>query len=231
VLGKVGRVKLRVGLVTIGQSPRTDVTPTLKKMLGSEAELIEKGALDNLTREQIEKLAPMATDYILVTRMKDGTYVKVARRHIFPRVQKCVEELEEVNVDLTVLLCTGKFPELKTKKLLIKPDKLVSKIVWGIMDRGKLGVVVPEKEQIPFLRRKWKKKGISLFIATANPYGEIKASEEAAAFLAEKNVDLIVLDCIGFTPRIKELFIRLTGKPVILPQTVLGRILKELTSA
>jgi protein AroM len=223
--------KLKVGLVTIGQSPRTDVTPTIEKMLGRKVELIEKGALDGLTRKEINKFAPTARDYILVTRIRDGTSVKIAERRIFPRVQKCIGELEEMGVDLTLLLCTGDFPEMKTKKLLIKPDKLISNIVWGVLKRGNLGVVVPEKDQIPLLRRKWKKKGISLVMATANPYGETKASEEAATLLTKENVDLIVLDCIGFTPKIKELFRRLTGKPVILPQTILGRVLKELVSA
>jgi protein AroM len=203
----------------------------MKKMLGAKVELIEKGALDSLTRKEIEKLAPTAGDYILVTRLRDGTSVKVTERRLFPRVQKCIEELEAMSVDLTVLLCTGEFPEIKTKKLLIRPDELISNIVWGILKHdGKLGVVVPEKEQIPLLRRKWKKKGVTLVMASANPYGEIKASEEAATFLAAQDVDLIVLDCIGFTPKNKELFRRLTGKPVILPQTILGRILKELVS-
>jgi protein AroM len=203
----------------------------MRKMLGPEVKLVEKGALDGLTKKEIKTLAPAAGDYILVTRLRDGASVSVSRRHILLRVQKCIEELEQMNVDLTLLLCTGDFPEIKTKKLLIKPDKLVSNIVWGVLKRGKLGVVVPEKEQIPLLRRKWRKKGISLVIAAANPYGEIKACEEAAAFLAEENVDLIILDCIGFTPKIKELFRCLTGKPVILPQTILGRVLKELVSA
>jgi len=222
---------LKIGLVTIGQSPRTDVTPTIREALDPEVELVEKGALDGLTKEEIDMFVPAAEDYVLVTRMRDGTSVEVARRHVFPRVQKCVEELEKMNVDLTLLLCTAEFPEIKTKKLLMYPDKLIANIIWGILNRGKLGVVVPEKKQIPLARRKWKNKGISLVIATANPYGEIKASKKAADFLAKQNVDLIILDCIGFTPKIKELFVRLTGKPVILPQTVIGQILKELVSA
>lgn len=222
---------LKIGLVTIGQSPRTDVTSTLKEALGTEVELVEKGALDGLTREEIDMFAPAARDYMLVTRMRDGACVKVARRHVFPRVQKCIEELEKMDVNLTLLLCTAEFPEIKNKKLLINPDKLITNIFWSILNRGKLAVVVPEEKQISVARRKWRKKGISLVMATANPYGEIKASKEAANFLAKQNVDLIILDCIGFSPKHKELFRRLTEKPVILPQTVIGRILKELISA
>jgi protein AroM len=228
MLSKGGRKNLKVGLVTIGQSPRTDVTPTLREIVGSEVQFIEKGALDDLTNKEIEKFAPIARDYVLVTRLRDGTSVKVAKRHILPRIQKCIEELEKMNIDLTLLLCTGEFPKIETKKLLIVPDKLISTIVWTILDHGKLGVVVPERKQIPMLRRKWKNRRVSLVLTTANPYGGIKALEEAATFLAEENVDLIVLDCIGFTLKIKELFRNLTKKPIILPQTILGRILKEL---
>jgi len=222
---------LKVGLVTVGQSPRTDVTPTIKKMLGSEVKLIEKGVLDGLSKEEIVRLAPTARDYVLVTRTKDGTSVKVARKRVVPRIQKCIEELEEAGVDLILLLCTGEFPKIKAKKLLITPDTLISSIVLEILKRGKLGIVVPEKEQILQLKQKWKNKNVSLSITTANPYGENKAFEEAANFLAKENVDLIILDCIGFTPKAKELFRRLTRKPVILPQTILGRILKELVGA
>ena len=221
---------LKVGLVTIGQSPRTDVTPTIKETVGTEVEFLEKGALDGLTKEEVARLAPTAGDYVLVTRMKDGTSVKVARGHVFTRIQKCVKDLEEMGADLTLLLCTGEFPKIEARKLLIMPEVLVPNVVWGILKRGKLGIVVPEKEQIPFLKRKWKKKGVSLVITAANPYGEIRALEEAGNFLAKGGVDLIVLDCIGFTPQAKELFRRLTGKPVVLPQTILGRVLKELVS-
>ncbi|MGB9756568.1 MAG: AroM family protein, partial [Candidatus Bathyarchaeales archaeon] len=212
-----------------GQAPRTDVTPILRDMLGSEVELIEKGALDDLERKEIEKLAPTARDYMLVTRLGDGTSVKVARKHMVPRVQKCIIELEEMGVDFNLLLCTGEFPSLKAKKPLIMPDKLISNIVHCLKG-GKIGVVVPEKEQIPYMKRKWERKGLSIVITTANPYGESKNFEEAAKFLAKENVDLIVLDCIGFTPKVKEIFRHLTGKPVLLPQTFLGHLLKGLVS-
>lgn len=221
---------MKVGLVTVGQSPRTDVTPTIKEMVGTEVEFIEKGALDGLTKEEVARLAPAAGDYVLVTRMRDGASVKVARKHVFTRIQKCIEELEEMGVDFTLLVCTGEFPKIEAKKLLIMLDVLVPNVVWGILKRGKLGIVVPEKGQIPLLKRKWKKKEVSLVITAANPYGKIRALEEAGNFLAKEDVDLIVLDCIGFTPQAKELFRRVTGKPVVLPQTILGRVLKELIS-
>ncbi|MEM3442954.1 MAG: AroM family protein [Candidatus Bathyarchaeia archaeon] len=220
---------MKIGLITIGQSPRTDVTPILKNMLGLQVELIEKGALDDLENKEIEKLAPKARDYMLVTRLRNGTLVKVARRRITSKIQKCIEELEELGVDVNLLLCTGEFPRLKTKKPLIMPDKLLSNIIRCVKG-GKIGIVIPEKEQIPHMERKWRSRGVSVVITSANPYGESKALEEAAKFLAKKDIDLIFLDCIGFTPKAKGLFSHLTGKPVLLPQTILGSILKDLVS-
>jgi hypothetical protein len=70
-----------------------------------------------------------------------------------------------------------------------------------------------------------------MVVVSANPYGDVKALEKAALMLAEKDVDLTVLDCIGFTPNTGEIFRRLTGKPVLLPQTLLGCVLKCLVGS
>jgi len=47
----------RLGAVTIGQSPRTDIIPDLRTVLGAEVEIVEAGALDGLSPEEIRTLA------------------------------------------------------------------------------------------------------------------------------------------------------------------------------
>jgi protein AroM len=71
-----------LGLVTIGQAPRTDVVSAMLPHLGSDIELLEVGCLDGLDREQIERLAPGPDDYVLTTRLADGSSVVVARQHV-----------------------------------------------------------------------------------------------------------------------------------------------------
>lgn len=44
-------VKMKVGAITIGQSPRADVVQELLPLMGEQVELIQAGALDGLTRE------------------------------------------------------------------------------------------------------------------------------------------------------------------------------------
>ena len=48
-------MKYQVGTVTIGQAPRVDITPDLKTIIGDGIEIVEAGALDGLTKKDIEK--------------------------------------------------------------------------------------------------------------------------------------------------------------------------------
>jgi len=114
---------VRIGFITIGHSPRVDVVPEMTPILG-DVEIIECGALDDLTLEEIQKLAPREGDYVLVTRLRDGTQVKLSREKIVKHLQTCIEKLEK-EVDVIGILCTGEFPELKSKKLLIEPSLLL----------------------------------------------------------------------------------------------------------
>ena len=40
----------KVGLITVGQAPRSDVVPDMAAILGGGVEIVEAGALDGLTR-------------------------------------------------------------------------------------------------------------------------------------------------------------------------------------
>ena len=74
-----------VGLVTIGQAPRTDVVPDMAAILGPGVEIREAGALDGLARVEIDRLAPTGDDEILVTRLTDGTAVFLGKPKIVGR--------------------------------------------------------------------------------------------------------------------------------------------------
>ncbi|WP_019119350.1 AroM family protein [Brevibacillus massiliensis] len=76
----------RIGTVTIGQSPRVDIVPELLEMLGSDAEIVEKGALDGLSAEQVAAMAPTEQTEVLVTRLADGSSVTISDEAVIPRV-------------------------------------------------------------------------------------------------------------------------------------------------
>ncbi|MEM1910386.1 MAG: AroM family protein [Sulfolobales archaeon] len=216
----------RVGLVTIGQSPRLDVVPEVVRALGDlDVEVVECGALDGLSREEIAALAPKEGEYLLVTRLKDGTEVKVSREKIIERMQNCVDRLEQ-HVDVVGLLCTGEFPELKSRKVLIELSDLLLKVVESLRV-SKLGVVIPNPAQLELTMKKWSSVAPEIRVVSASPYtSTIEDIVRATAELVD--CDLIVLDCIGFTTEIKKAVARANGKPVILPRTLIARVMREL---
>ena len=85
----------KIGAITVGQSPRVDVTVDVLPIWGEKAELIEAGALDHLTYEEIMQLTPEhPDDHILVSRLRDGREVTFAEPRIVGYLQDCIDRLE-----------------------------------------------------------------------------------------------------------------------------------------
>lgn len=219
----------KVGLITIGQSPRVDVVPEIMDVLRDlNIDIVECGALDKLSREEIAELAPREGEYVLVTRLRDGSEVRVARERILPLMQSCINSLELV-ADILGLLCTGEFPELSSRKLLIEPSDLLLKVVESLKVK-KLGIVVPNPAQVEVARRKWDIVAQDVKVLSVSPYtGTLNELRRASEELRDR--DLIVLDCIGFSREAKKAVAETSGKPVIIPRTLLARVLGELVEA
>ncbi len=79
------RGKKVIGAVTIGQSPRADVLPEMKLFWGGEVEVRECGALDDLSRKEVQDLRANIKGDLLVTCLRDGTEVKVGHEDVIPR--------------------------------------------------------------------------------------------------------------------------------------------------
>lgn len=88
----------------------------------------------------------------------------------------------------------------------------------------------PSPLQTAQCEEKWKKYVDQVKAVAASPYGEWGALEEAAEQVKDMDGDLIVLDCIGYTQEMKRMFAEKTGKKVVLPRTLLARVVSELTN-
>jgi protein AroM len=219
---------MKVGALTIGQSPRVDIIPEIHEVLGPGVEIVERGALDELDAEEIKKLRPKVNDYMLVTRMRDGTQVEVAISSIIEKMRGCIRDLEKEGVDLILLLCTGEFPELVSRKIILRPDTLMRRTVGALLENGRLGIVVPSSEQTDLIKR-WQTTNLEIVAKSVSPYtGTHQQLQEKAYKMKEENVDLIVLDCLGFTSETKRIFREITGRPVLLPRTLIARIAREM---
>ena len=217
---------MKIGMITIGQSPRNDVVKEIGDILGP-VEIIERGCLDELTKVQTESLKPKEREPFLVTLLRSGSSVQVSREKAANLLQQRIKELENEDVDLIVLLCTGDFTNLQSKKLVIEPGKLIRELVLGLIaEEKKLGVIIPSSAQVEQTKKKW--GDVNLVVAVASPYENQEKLQEAARRLQAENVDLVVLDCIGYTRQMKKKVKEITGKPVILSRTIVARVTREL---
>ena len=106
----------KVGLITVGQAPRSDVVPDMAAILGGDVEIVEAGALDGLSREQIAPLAPEGDDEILVTRLADGSLGLRGQDQDDPAHRGADRRARGSRRRLNVLLCTGEFPKLRARR-------------------------------------------------------------------------------------------------------------------
>ncbi|PIC67569.1 AroM family protein [Sporosarcina sp. P21c] len=217
-----------VGVLTIGQSPRTDVTPTIQIVMGSDVTIIESGGLDSLTDETIHSVQPDDTDTIYISRMRNGQSVKIGKSKLLPLLQKELTELES-KTDITLMLCTGDFPTLHTTQPIIYPDKVLNHMVSAMLPTGSLGLIIPLEEQREKLLAKWNQQQLKLFAEVASPYEKSDIAGAARA-LQEQGVDMIVLDCMGYNEEHKLDAVENSGLPVILPRTLIARVLSEYLS-
>ncbi len=219
---------MKVGFLTIGQSPRTDIFKDIEPILRREGvDFIECGALDNLSRSQIDSLRPESEkDYILVTKLLDGTEVKVSRSKIVKRIQECIYKLEN-QVEAIGLFCTGEFPEFKSKKLLVEPSILLKKVVEALSTNISITLLIPSAEQEKEMRDKWNEIAVTNVIPISPYTSTPKEFEEK---LSEVNAgQLVIMDCFGYTIEMKKITRRLLKRPVILPRTLLASVMREIS--
>ena len=173
--------------------------------------------------------APSGDDEILVSKLKDDSWALMAESKIISLLQERTDELCRRGVSLIVLLCTGMFSkELVASVPVIYPQKLLYSIVPILAGGRKLGIISPDPKQTEQNYERWQKVSDNIVVAALNPYDKSNAPDKAAQYLKENGAEVVVLDCMGFTIAIKEKMAELMGVPVILPRTLVARVVGEM---
>lgn len=219
----------KIGAITIGQSPRDDIIPDLKKLIGIEIPIEVLGILDNLETKEIKKMAPGKKEDVLVTRLGDGASVALGYESVVKGIQKCLTELRTRGFEIIALLCTCHFSELKNEKALVQVSNLIEEKVREVIEKIRLGVLIPSAKQILQTEKRWRRPGIQVLVASASPYGKKEEVISAVKGLVERRVDLIVLDCIGYNLSLYERLKKAFSIPMILPLELLAQGLNNLT--
>ena len=207
----------RAAFITIDQAPRPDIVDEMRPWWPGKLHVEEFGALDGLSLDAINGLAPMADDARLVSRLRDGSEVTLRAEAVHENVRAIVERCDRSSYDFLVLLCTGKFDTLRSKHLLLKAQPIVDHGVAAFRAAAsKLGVLVPLAEQMA---------SVEAITSHASPYDGDRFVE-AAQELVE--ADLIVMHCMGYSDAMRAKMAELTGKPVLLARRMVAAAVAQL---
>ncbi len=218
-----------IALLTIGQSPREDIVAS---MFGScsPRDIIERGALDKLTDSEIDALTPRKGEHPLVSRLRNGREVVVAKERLMPHMQAAVDTVVRDGAALIVVLCTGEFTHLNIPVPAIYPDRVLGHVVEAVLPRGALGVMLPHPGQMESMRAKWRTDTRTFDGIAVSPYTSSNEIADHARSLKSRGADMIVLDCMGFDQNMKRTVVEASGLPVVLANRIVGRVVEELTS-
>lgn len=221
---------MKLGFVTVGQSPRDDVLRDMAPLLDINEEVLQAGALDRLTLAQVQALEPPKDgDYVLVSRMRDGTPVRFAERHILPLLQECIDRLEAEGAEQIVFLCTGEFPDtFRSKRPIIYPGPVLRGAATALCHGRKILVLTPDELQLPQMKSKWTVDTCEAEAVAISPFAQPDDFIRIGKRARSSDAELAVMDCISYSEQARRIFRKTWGRPVLLSRTLLARVLAEM---
>lgn len=101
--------------------------------------------------------------------------------------------------------------------LIIKPQEILHKTVAVIAGEKRIVILVPLLEQIEQVKEEWLFSGVDAEVVCGSPFGEKEIYLEGVKEFSNKDIPLIVMDCMGYSWEMTQKTGKLTDKPIILP--------------
>jgi protein AroM len=113
--------------------------------------------------------------------------------------------------------------------ILLEPMRIIPPLVASIVDGHQVGVIVPIAELLENQIAKWKVLQKPPLFALANPIWDSEAKLiSAGRELLEQGADVLMLDCLGFHQRHRDLLQKALDVPVLLSNVLVTRLASEL---
>lgn len=223
--------EFKIGIVTLGQSPRKDIEPTLYSILGRSTKICQVGGLDNLSAEEIHRLTPSEGEDGIETcipsekGLVEG--VLISKNFLLPRLIAAANYLE-TGCDHFFLLCSGHFPALKKAvPAIIEPIVIIRSVVEALAGNRHLCVIGPESD-MKAAPAQWAPYVSKVSTSAASPYGGRGSLVQAADRAKRSRADFILMDDMGFTEEQRKLVHEISGIPTLGAVSITARVLKEL---
>ncbi|KAF1303616.1 AroM family protein [Candidatus Enterococcus willemsii] len=207
----------KIVFITIGEAPRRDIEDSFLAFFNDNSNVSQVGILDGLTVEEaFQQFQPEKQEEVLVSTFCNGQGIQMSKEKVQQRLQQKIISLEEQGVDVIVILCTAEFEKLVTKNaVLIEPEQVLLPYIHEKFFNQSLGVILPLSNQIESAREKWRAKGMNPVFEAASPYKFSKKQfMEVGQLLQSEGIEVIVLDCMGYSRSMREFLMTVTNLPV-----------------
>ena len=219
-----------LAILTIGIVPLQEVLPLLTEYI-DEKNISHHSRLGNLSRERVmAEYAPQAGEETILTLLNDNQLAQVSRRKIERDLQSVVEVLDNQGYDVILLMSTAAIRGMTVRNtIFLEPLRILPPLVSSIVEGHQVGVIVPVEELLEAQAQKWQILQKPPLFSLGDPVHDSEQKIiEAGKELLANGADVIMLDCLGFNQRHRDLLQKQLDVPVLLSNVLIARLAAEL---
>ncbi|ELO8520410.1 AroM family protein [Salmonella enterica] len=219
-----------LAILTIGVVPMSEVLPLLTEYI-DEQHITHHSLLGKMSREDVmADYAVEPGDDPLLTLLNDNQIAHVSRQKVERDLQSVVEVLDNQGYDVIILMSTAAIKSMAARNsILLEPLRIIPPLVASIVDGHQVGVIVPVAELLATQEKKWQVLQMPPVYSLANPvHGSEQQLIDAGQALLDQGADVIMLDCLGFHQRHRDILQQALDVPVLLSNVLIARLASEL---
>ncbi|EKL2370772.1 AroM family protein [Salmonella enterica] len=219
-----------LAILTIGVVPMSEVLPLLTEYI-DEQHITHHSLLGKMSREDVmADYAVEPGDDPLLTLLNDNQIAHVSRQKVERDLQSVVEVLDNQGYDVIILMSTAAIKSMAARNsILLEPLRIIPPLVASIVDGHQVGVIVPVAELLAAQEKKWQVLQMPPVYSLANPvHGSEQQLIDAGQALLDQGADVIMLDCLGFHQRHRDILQQALDVPVLLSNVLIARLVSEL---
>ncbi|NDJ56663.1 AroM family protein [Enterobacteriaceae bacterium 4M9] len=218
-----------LAILSVGAVPVDEIMPLLTEDI-PEQQITHLSLLGRLSADEVtEDYGASAHEKTLQVQPGDGPLMILSHQKVEQALQAVIEVLDAQGYDVIMVLGGGYFPGLTTRSaILLVPDRIVPPLVASIVDGHQVGILLPALQELTAQQQKWQGLEMPPIYGPEASLSDDAALVHAGGELKTRGADVLVLDCLGFQQRHRDLLQKSLEIPVLLSHTLVARLASEL---
>ncbi len=218
-----------LALLSVGAVPVDEIMPLLTEDIPAQ-QITHLSLLGRLSHDEAsEDYGAGTDDKTLQVQLGDGSLMTLSHYKVELALQAVIDVLEVQGYDVIMVLGGGYFPGLITRSaILLVPDRLVPPLVASIVDGHQVGILLPAPQELSSQQQKWQGLEMPPIYGPDASLSDDAALLHAGGVLKTRGADVLVLDCLGFHQRHRDLLQKSLEIPVLLSHMLVARLASEL---